>query len=160
MTPLARLVQPLVLGLILLPAAASANPPAAKAPATQKSAAKSKVDRALLERRVAQLRELQRVSKQQAAKPAPTKLGKQEADAYTAQTKWLAIVAEKATVLEREISRVLQQAAKDQERMAQMNMQFLALQEATQAESRRFRTLASASKARHDIVMGAIRNEK
>ncbi len=44
--------------------------------------------------------------------------------------------------------------------MAQMNMQFLALQEATQTESRRFQTLSNASKARHDIALNAIRNMK
>jgi len=44
--------------------------------------------------------------------------------------------------------------------MAQMNMQFLALQEATQMESRRFQTLSNASKARHDIALNAIRNVK
>jgi hypothetical protein len=45
-------------------------------------------------------------------------------------------------------------------KMAQMNMQFLALQEATQMESRKFQTLSNASKARHDIAMNAIRNMK
>ncbi len=45
-------------------------------------------------------------------------------------------------------------------KMAQMNMQFLALQEATQTESRRFQTLSNASKARHDIALNAIRNMK
>lgn len=45
-------------------------------------------------------------------------------------------------------------------KMAQMNMQFLALQEATQMESRRFQTLSNASKARHDIALNAIRNMK
>lgn len=46
------------------------------------------------------------------------------------------------------------------EKMAQMNMQFLALQEATQMESRKFQTLSNASKARHDIALNAIRNMK
>ena len=45
-------------------------------------------------------------------------------------------------------------------KMAQMNMQFLALQEATQMESRKFQTLSNASKARHEIAMNAIRNIK
>ena len=45
-------------------------------------------------------------------------------------------------------------------KMAQMNMQFLALQEAVQAESRRFQTLSNASKARHEVAMNAIRNLK
>jgi len=46
------------------------------------------------------------------------------------------------------------------QKMAEMNSQFLALQEATQKESRRFQTLSNASKARHDIAMNAIRNIK
>jgi hypothetical protein len=41
-------------------------------------------------------------------------------------------------------------------KMAAMNMEFLALQNATQAESRKFQTLSNASKARHDIAMNAI----
>jgi len=45
-------------------------------------------------------------------------------------------------------------------KMAQMNMQFLSLQEATQMESRKFQTLSNASKARHEIAMNAIRNLK
>ena len=45
-------------------------------------------------------------------------------------------------------------------KLAQMNTQFVALQEATQMESRRFQTLSNASKARHDIAMNAIRNMK
>lgn len=46
------------------------------------------------------------------------------------------------------------------QKMAAMNMQFLALQEATQMESRKFQTLSNASKARHDIALNAIRNMK
>lgn len=46
------------------------------------------------------------------------------------------------------------------QKMAAMNMQFLALQEATQMESRKFQTLSNASKARNDVAMNAIRNLK
>src|SRR5688572_22752297 len=48
--------------------------------------------------------------------------------------------------------------AKMVEEMAQMNAQFLALQKSLQAESRRFTTLSSASKARHDVAMNAMQN--
>jgi hypothetical protein len=44
--------------------------------------------------------------------------------------------------------------------MAAMNMEYLALQEATQMESRKFQTLSNASKARHDIALNAIRSLK
>jgi hypothetical protein len=45
-------------------------------------------------------------------------------------------------------------------KMAAMNMQFLALQNATQAESRKFQTLSNASKARHDVALNAINSLK
>ena len=52
-------------------------------------------------------------------------------------------------------------AGKDMmQKMAQMNLQFMELQETTQTESRRFQTLSNASKARHDIALNAIRNMK
>jgi hypothetical protein len=46
------------------------------------------------------------------------------------------------------------------QQMAQMNMQFLALQEATQMETRKFNTISNASKARHEAAMASIRNIK
>ncbi len=39
------------------------------------------------------------------------------------------------------------------QRMAAMNMQFLALQQAVQLQSQSFRSLSNAAKARHDIAM-------
>jgi len=44
--------------------------------------------------------------------------------------------------------------------MAAMNMQFMALQNAVQNESRKYQTVSNASRARHDIAMNAIRNMK
>lgn len=44
--------------------------------------------------------------------------------------------------------------------MAQMNLQFLALQNAVQMESRKFQTLSNAAKARHDVAMASIRNTR
>jgi hypothetical protein len=43
-------------------------------------------------------------------------------------------------------------------KMTAMNMQFLKLQEAVQMESRRFHTLTTASNARHEIALNAIKN--
>lgn len=45
------------------------------------------------------------------------------------------------------------------QRMAQMNMRFLALQQATQMESRS-KSLSKASKARYDIALNVIMNLK
>lgn len=44
--------------------------------------------------------------------------------------------------------------------MMKMNMEFLALQNAVQNESRKFQTLSNASKARHDTATNTIRNVK
>jgi len=44
--------------------------------------------------------------------------------------------------------------------MVQKNMQFLALQETIQKDSRKFQTLSNASKSRHDIALNSIRNMK
>jgi hypothetical protein len=45
-------------------------------------------------------------------------------------------------------------------KMAAMNMQFLALQESMQMQSRQYQTLSNASKARHDAATNSIRNMK
>jgi hypothetical protein len=46
------------------------------------------------------------------------------------------------------------------EEMKEVNMQFLALYEAMDMESRKFQTLSNASRARHEAAMNAIRNLK
>jgi hypothetical protein len=56
------------------------------------------------------------------------------------------------------VGRELPNGAAMVEKMAAMNMQFLALRQASEKESRKFQTLSNASKARHDIAMNAIRN--
>ena len=47
-----------------------------------------------------------------------------------------------------------------QQQMLDMNMQFLALQNQMQMESRQYNTVSNALKVRHDSAMGAIRNMK
>lgn len=44
--------------------------------------------------------------------------------------------------------------------MMSQNMQFLALQNAVQMESRQYQTLSNVAKQRHDIAMAAIRNTR
>ena len=46
------------------------------------------------------------------------------------------------------------------EKMAQANLDFLALQTAVQNESRKFNTLSNASKSRHEALLNAVRNLK
>jgi hypothetical protein len=47
-----------------------------------------------------------------------------------------------------------------QQKVLDMNMQFLALQNQMQMESRQFNAVSNALKVRHDSAMGAIRNMK
>ncbi len=47
-----------------------------------------------------------------------------------------------------------------QQKILDMNMQFLALQNQMQMESRQFNAVSNALKVRHDSAMGAIRNMK
>ena len=44
--------------------------------------------------------------------------------------------------------------------MMSQNMQFLALQDAIQQESRTFQTLSNATQARHDVAMSSMRNTR
>ena len=46
------------------------------------------------------------------------------------------------------------------QKMAQMNMEFLALQESIQMETRRFQTLSNTSKAKHALILSAIKQLK
>lgn len=46
------------------------------------------------------------------------------------------------------------------QKMAQMNTEFLALQESTQMETRRFQTLSNASKAKHSLILNTIKQLK
>jgi len=104
----------------------------------------------------------------QIAAPAPRKLSAAEAAEWKEHGAWLSSVRERyATFLAEnggafgDTPGLKGVAGADMtKKMAQMNMQFLALQEATQMESRRFQTLSNASKARHDIALNAIRNMK
>ncbi len=104
----------------------------------------------------------------QVAMPAPPKLTPAQIVEWKEHGAWLASVRERyANFLAQNggafggTPGLVGTAGADMaKQMAQMNTQFLALQEATQTESRRFQTLSNASKARHDIALNAIRNMK
>lgn len=89
----------------------------------------------------------------------PKQSSKTELEQWRKQTQWFSVTRKKYSDYKLDLTKV-KQGESLETHMAQMNMQFLALQEATQMESRKFQTLSNASKARHDIAMNAIRNMK
>lgn len=91
--------------------------------------------------------------------PPPNTLTKSQLDEWRKQTGWLMDIRKKMSDHKKALG-ILKQGETMETHMAQMNIQFLALQEATQMESRKFQTLSNASKARHDIALNAIRNMK
>jgi hypothetical protein len=93
--------------------------------------------------------------------PPPAGITPTAAQEYQQHSEWLMSVRDRlrAHLADRDAAMSTMTEIPDAvQRMAAMNMQFLALQEAVQMESRKFQTLSNASKARHDIAMNAIRN--
>jgi bifunctional pyridoxal-dependent enzyme with beta-cystathionase and maltose regulon repressor activities len=92
----------------------------------------------------------------------PRKMTLDEQAAWRAQSDWLKSVRSRLADYHEKLTaafgRELPNGAAMVDEMAAMNMQFLALREASEKESRKFQTLSNASKARHDIAMNAIRN--
>lgn len=91
----------------------------------------------------------------------PRKMTPDEQAAWRAQSDWLKSVRSRLADYRGKLTAVgreLPNGAAMVEKMAAMNMQFLALRQASEKESRKFQTLSNASKARHDIAMNAIRN--
>jgi hypothetical protein len=109
--------------------------------------------------RTAQLTSLDRTIESAINIPPPNTLTKTQLDEWRKQTQWLIKVQKQMSDHKKSLG-TLKQGETMESHMAQMNMQFLALQEATQMESRKFQTLSNASKARHDIALNAIRNMK
>lgn len=89
----------------------------------------------------------------------PKQSSKTELEQWRKQTQWFSVTRKKYSDYKLDLTKV-KQGESLETHMAQMNMQFLALQEGIQMESRKFQTLSNASKARHDIALNAIRNMK
>jgi hypothetical protein len=90
------------------------------------------------------------------ASPMPAGLSRAEIAAWDQQTAWLKSVSDRYRPLGASYGGANLAASS----LAQLDMQFLELQQAVQSESRKFQTLSNASKARHDVAMNAIRNLK
>jgi hypothetical protein len=89
----------------------------------------------------------------------PKQSSKTELEQWRKQTQWFSVTRKNFSDYKADLVKT-KQGESLEAHMAQMNKQFLALQEATQMESRKFNTLSNASKSRHDIALNAIRNMK
>ncbi|MCC6621318.1 MAG: hypothetical protein IT385_08685 [Deltaproteobacteria bacterium] len=88
-----------------------------------------------------------------AGEPAPKGLQGDDLVVWTSQSAWLGRTATRI----RDIVKSAQSAGGDMvSKMAQMNMQFMALQEATQMESRKFNTLSNSS-VRSTTALGKVK---
>ena len=139
----------------------SPTSPAAELTATPKTT----LTTATLKTRISGIQALVQTLDQQLALQPPRGLAADEQVQWKDHGAWLASVrkryAQYATAAEGNFGDTAGLSGDDMvKRMAEMNLQFLQLQEAVQNESRRFQTLSNASKARHDIAMSSIRNIK
>jgi len=92
----------------------------------------------------------------------PRKMTPDEQAAWRAQSDWLKSVRSRLADYRGKLAAALGREEPNGgamvDEMAAMNMQFLALRQMSEKESRKFQTLSNASKARHDIALNAIRN--
>lgn len=93
----------------------------------------------------------------QAARAAPTGLSPLQRQKYAEQTSLFTAKATAIGDLGRSMNALLANPAATAEQMAAMNMQFLALQEATQMEARALAPSSTAAQTRHDTAMAAFR---
>lgn len=144
----------------------SGSPPAAAAPSRDalELGDSDATTQAKLEKNVAIAKSAAKVFLELADKKPPKGHSDQQKEGWERQTSFFKTgsrqldgLAAKGDAL---LAKVKSHKASLVEEMAKMNLQFLALQEATQMESRKYQTLSDASKARHDIAMNAIRNMK
>jgi hypothetical protein len=97
----------------------------------------------------------------QIALSAPANLSAAERKQWEEQTVWLKSLRDRLAAFRVELQTACDRADKGENmvsKMAQMNMQFLALQEATQMESRKFTNLTGPLKTRHDTIKNSINN--
>jgi len=89
----------------------------------------------------------------------PKQSSKTELEQWRSQTQWFSVTRKRFSDYKADLIKVKQGESLETHMML-MNKQFLALKEGTINESRKFQTLSTASKARHDIALNAIRNMK
>ena len=113
--------------------------------------------------RVDAIRALVKTLDAQIAAPAPKSLTRSQLAGWKQETAWIQSVRDRylahANALEGKFASATAAGSESMvSDMAQMNMQFLALQNAVQNESRKFQTLSNASRTRHDTVKNSITN--
>ncbi|HEV2883720.1 MAG TPA: hypothetical protein VGW36_02620 [Pyrinomonadaceae bacterium] len=93
------------------------------------------------------------------AQTTPDKLSQAEQQQWRTQTEWFRNLSKRYSAHADELDEAIRLGGPDTAaRLARLNTQFAALQEATQMESRKFQTLSNASKTRHEAAMSSIRN--
>lgn len=120
----------------------------------------AEAERARLDRNVGIAKTAATTFNELAAERASAGLTEKQRQRYEEQSGFLRRSAGRLLQLQGQAAKLLANRNAAVAPMAAMNMQFLALQNAVQNESRKFQTLSNASKARHDIALNAIRNMK
>lgn len=120
----------------------------------------AEAERARLDRNVGIAKTAATTFNELAAERASAGLTEKQRQGYEEQSGFLRRSAGRLLQLQGQAAKLLANRNAAVAPMAAMNMQFLALQNAVQNESRKFQTLSNASKARHDIALNAIRNMK
>jgi hypothetical protein len=159
-----RLAFVLSLGALSIPGAASARPTVEAPSAATRLGDQPKKDAEVRKKLAANLTILRSAittCRQVAEQKAPANSDEKQRKGFEEQSTWLRGAATRISNAAASAQALLDKAGGGTvEELASMNMQFLALQEALQNESRKFQTLSNASKARHDTAMNSIRNMK
>jgi flagellar biosynthesis chaperone FliJ len=133
----------------------------ARESALELSTAAAPATKELILKQIASLEQAAATIREQASKSMGDGLTAEQQKNYALQTTLLCSIADRLGELAGNFGDTPGLNGGDMmQKMAAMNMQFLALQEATQKNLRKFQTLSNASKARHDIALNAIRNMK
>jgi hypothetical protein len=93
-----------------------------------------------------------------AKKPAPRGLSADEKKSYDEQSRWLSDASSRFAVMKKTMDAVLAKAKVSPSELAQTSMQFVALVDATQAESLRFDSLSHACHERHEAAMASVKS--
>jgi hypothetical protein len=120
----------------------------------------AQAERARLDRNVGIAKTAATTFNELAGERVPAGLTDKQKQGYEEQSGFLRRTAGRLLQLQGQGAKLLTDRNAAGSQMAAMNMQFLALQNAAQKESRKFQTLSNASRARHDTAKNAIQNMK
>ena len=93
-----------------------------------------------------------------AHRPPPKHLTAEQRKAWDEQSRWLGDASARFAAMKKTMDAVLAKTKVSPSELAQTSLQFAALQEATQAESRRFESLAPCCRERHEATLAALKS--